>query len=71
MGRQQLPRTYYHNGSIDIFWRKTLTRKKTLSGRKIYPFIQKEFLDLDSKKDFKKLYSLNNKTLKKFDLIPS
>ena len=70
-GRQQLPKTYYHNGSIDIFWRKTLTRKNSLSGRKIYTFIQKEFLDLDTKEDLRKLYSLNNKIIKKFDLITS
>ena len=70
-GRQQLPKTYYHNGSIDIFWRKTLTKKNSLSGRKIYPFIQKEFLDLDTKEDLRKLYSLNNKIIKKFDLITS
>lgn len=71
IGRQQLPKTYYHNGSIDIFWRKTLTRKNSISGKKIYPFIQKEFLDLDTKEDFLKLYSLPNKILKKYELITS
>ncbi len=71
IGRQQLPKTYYHNGSIDIFWRKTLTKKNSLSGKKIYPFIQKVFLDLDTKEDFKKLYGLNSKILKKYELITS
>ena len=53
-GRQQLPRTYYHNGSIDIFWRKTLTRKK-LYRKKNLSIYSKEFLDLDSKKILKTL----------------
>ena len=41
MGRQQLPRTYYHNGSIDIFWRKTLTRKKLYREEKFIHLFKK------------------------------
>lgn len=69
MGRQQLPNTYYHNGSIDIFWRKTLIKKNSLSGKKIYPFIQKEFLDLDTEKDFNRLKNIDSKFLRKYELI--
>ena len=71
MGRQQLPNTYYHNGSIDIFWRKTLSKKNSLSGKKIYPFIQREFLDLDTMKDFTRLNKIDSKTLKKYELMTS
>ena len=72
MGRQQLPKTYYHNGSIDIFWRKTLTRKNTLSGKKIIPLVQKDFkssVDVDNYEDFKSLIKIKKKILKKFDLL--
>ena len=34
MGRQQLPKTYYHNGSIDIFWRKHNQTKIIMFERK-------------------------------------
>ncbi len=71
IGRQQLPNTYYHNGSIDIFWRKTLLKKNSLSGKRIYPFIQKEFLDLDTMKDFTRLNKIDKKILKKYELITS
>jgi CMP-N,N'-diacetyllegionaminic acid synthase len=71
LGRQFLPDTYIHNGSIDIFWTKTLLKKNSLNGKKIIPFIQKNYLDLDTKKDFNKLYALRYKDLKKFNLISS
>lgn len=50
--RQLLPKTYLHNGYIDIF-NYSLLEKKTISGEKIYPYIMHESnnVDIDSYDD--------------------
>ena len=50
--RQKYPKTYLPNGYIDIFKPKFFLKKKLLHGR-ICPFITKETLDIDYKKDLK------------------
>ena len=50
--RQKYPKTYLPNGYIDIFKTKFFLKKKLLHGR-ICPFITKETLDIDYKKDLK------------------
>lgn len=50
--RQKYPKTYLPNGYIDIFKPKFFLKKKLLHG-KICPFITKQTLDIDYKKDLK------------------
>jgi CMP-N-acetylneuraminic acid synthetase len=53
---QLLSNWYKHNGNIDIFKAKLLL-KKTISGKKVYPFIQSFELDYDinTLEDFKRV----------------
>lgn len=50
--RQKYPKTYLPNGYIDIYKPKFFLKNKLLHGR-ICPFITKETLDIDYKKDLK------------------
>ena len=50
--RQKYPKTYLPNGYIDIFKPNFFLKNKLLHG-KICPFITKETLDIDYKKDLK------------------
>ena len=52
--RQILPKTYLHNGYVDIFNTEIL-KLNTISGNKIYPYImnEKEIYDIDTINDFK------------------
>jgi N-acylneuraminate cytidylyltransferase len=57
--RQILPKTYLHNGCIDIIKRDTI-EKGSISGDKIYAFImpKEETYDIDTEEDWEKsLYS--------------
>lgn len=51
--RQKFPKTFLPNGYIDIFKPKFLLNNNKLYG-KMCPFLTKETLDIDYKKDFKK-----------------
>lgn len=53
--RQKLPKTYLHNGYIDIF-KTSILKYKTISGNKIYPYIMNKFdiIDIDTIDDWKK-----------------
>ena len=53
--RQILPKTYLHNGYIDIF-NTTLLERGTISGNKIYPYVmnKNDTVDIDSMEDWKK-----------------
>ena len=50
--RQKFPKTYLPNGYIDIFKPNFFLKYKKLHG-KILPFITKDILDIDEKKDLK------------------
>jgi CMP-N-acetylneuraminic acid synthetase len=52
--RQFYPETYLPNGYIDILKPSFFLKNKNLHGNKILPFITKETLDIDLKKDFDK-----------------
>ena len=53
--RQILPKTYLHNGYIDIFNTEILKRG-TISGDKIYPYVmnKEDTIDIDTIEDFEK-----------------
>ena len=53
--RQALPKTYLHNGYIDIF-KTSLLQHNSISGEKIYPFIMKpnDTIDIDTPADWDK-----------------
>ena len=56
MCRQDLPKTYLHNGCIDIFKTSIVIGKNTISGNNIYPLIMSkgECYDIDSMEDWNK-----------------
>ena len=53
--RQALPKTYLHNGYIDIF-KTSLLQHNSISGEKIYPFIMNpnDTIDIDTPADWDK-----------------
>ena len=53
--RQELPETYLHNGYIDIMKYETVMKLKSVTGKRIYPFIMKknEYNDIDTYEDWK------------------
>ena len=53
--RQILPKTYLHNGYIDIY-KTSVIKNGILSGKKIYPYImsKKDTIDIDTGEDWKK-----------------
>jgi N-acylneuraminate cytidylyltransferase len=55
MCRQNLPKTYLHNGCIDIF-KTSILSKNTISGKTIYPIIMdnSENNDIDTLEDWEK-----------------
>lgn len=58
--RQELPKTYLHNGYIDILNYQTISKKDgTISGNNIYPFIMddEDSIDIDNLEDFSKAES--------------
>jgi CMP-N,N'-diacetyllegionaminic acid synthase len=56
MCRQDLPKTYLHNGCIDIFKTSIVIGKNTISGNNIYPLLMNkgECYDIDSMEDWNK-----------------
>lgn len=54
MPAQKLPKTYWHNGCIDIFKSETLRKYDSISGEKIYAYImdKSEVYDIDTEEDF-------------------
>ena len=58
--RQELPKTYLHNGYIDILNYQIILKKDgTISGNNIYPFIMddEDSIDIDNLDDFSKAES--------------
>lgn len=56
MPRQILPKTFVHNGYIDITKPSTILELESVSGNKIYPFIMNDndTHDIDTEKDWEK-----------------
>ena len=52
--RQELPKTYLHNGYIDIIKTDTVLKLKSVTGNNIYPYLmkEKEKDDIDTLKDW-------------------
>tara|TARA_B100000315_G_scaffold184892_1_gene174005 strand:- start:411 stop:1142 length:732 start_codon:yes stop_codon:yes gene_type:complete len=65
MARQLLPKVYWHTAVLDIFWRKTVLKKNSVTGDKIIPYIIDEDMavDIDNKIDLSKA----EKIFKNFD----
>jgi len=59
--RQKLPKTYLHNGYIDIF-KTSIFKDKTISGHKIYPYLMNKFdtIDIDTLDDWNKCEKILN-----------
>lgn len=53
--RQSLPKTYLHNGYIDII-KTSILKNNTISGKNIYPYIMNkdDTIDIDTMKDWEK-----------------
>ena len=51
--RQVLPKSYLHNGYIDIF-KTSILKNNTISGNNIYPYImdKQDCIDIDSLEDW-------------------
>lgn len=54
-GRQFLPKTFLHNGYIDII-KTSILSKNTISGEKIYPYLmnKNDTIDIDTEDDWEK-----------------
>lgn len=52
--RQELPKTYLHNGYIDIIKTDTIINKKSMTGKYILPYLMNmnEYHDIDNIKDW-------------------
>ena len=53
--RQLLPKTYIHNGYIDLIKTEIVERKGSITGDRIYPYLmsKEEYHDIDTEKDWK------------------
>jgi CMP-N,N'-diacetyllegionaminic acid synthase len=55
--RQTLPAVWWQNGYIDIFWRRTVVEKQSLTGANILGYVidEPEYVDIDSLHDIRVL----------------
>ena len=53
--RQLLPKTYIHNGYIDLIKTEIVEKKFSITGDRIYPYLmsKEEYHDIDTEKDWK------------------
>ena len=53
--RQVLPKTYIHNGYIDLIKTEIVEKKFSITGDRIYPYLmsKEEYHDIDTEKDWK------------------
>ena len=58
--RQYLPKTYLHNGYIDIL-KPDILKNNTISGDNIYPYImdKNDTIDIDTMDDWEKAENIN------------
>lgn len=52
MPRQQLPKTYYQNGNVDVLRPANIFEMNSMTGKKIKGFEMKEMYDVDTEADF-------------------
>lgn len=52
MPRQQLPKVYYQNACIDVFWASVVTEKNSMTGDVIAGYQMEENYDIDTEEDF-------------------
>ena len=59
--RQELPKTYIHNGYIDIMKYNTIMKQKSVTGKNIFSYImnKNEIHDIDTIKDWVKAENIN------------
>ncbi len=52
MPRQQLPKTYYQNGNVDLLRPSNIWNYNSMTGRKIKGYVMSEMYDVDTEADF-------------------
>lgn len=52
MPRQELPKTYYQNGNVDLLRPSNIWKYNSMTGRKIKGYVMQEMYDVDTEKDF-------------------
>lgn len=52
MPRQQLPKTYYQNGNVDVLRPANIFEMNSMTGKKIKGYEMKEMYDVDTEADF-------------------
>lgn len=52
MPRQELPKVYYQNASIDVIRASVITKGKSMSGTNIYGYVMEDNFDIDTEEDF-------------------
>lgn len=52
MPRQQLPKVYYQNACIDVFWSSVVMEKNSMTGDVIAGYQMEENYDIDTEEDF-------------------
>jgi hypothetical protein len=55
MPRQQLPKTYYQNGNVDVLRPSNIFRYHSMTGSKIKGYEMKEMYDVDTENDFSRV----------------
>ncbi len=55
--RQTLPAVWWQNGYTDVFWRRTVVEKQSLTGAKVLGYVidEPEYVDIDSLHDIRAL----------------
>jgi len=49
--RQKLPETYLQTASIDVMWANVIREQRSMTGRRIYGFVESDIYDIDSPED--------------------
>lgn len=58
MPRQELPKVYYQNASIDVIRTSVITEEKSMSGKDIYGYVMDDNFDIDTEEEFLKASTL-------------
>lgn len=60
MPRQELPKTYYQNGNVDLLRPSNIYKYNSMTGQKIKGYIMKDMFDVDREKDFDRVATYMN-----------
>jgi len=52
MPRQELPKTYYQNGNVDLLRPSNIFEHNSMTGKKIKGYVMEDMFDVDREKDF-------------------